>query len=157
MRSLCSPASAAGLTYSGVGALSLLGRLPLPQRGHTPLDGKTMSAEFIDNLTRWLISRQTLTLQDEKEDLTMDDDDSGDVIPDLAPAASVFPPTFQGLGAFHVSSPHTSQPLPEISMHERQWVGVNGRCNKVADTCYTFWVGGTMAVSSRHAVNPINL
>ena len=31
-----------------------------------------------------------------------------------------------------------------------QWAGFNGRCNKVADTCYSFWVGGTLAVRTLH-------
>ena len=36
-------------------------------------------------------------------------------------------------------------------MHEEHIVaetaaGFNGRCNKVADTCYAFWVGASLAV-----------
>lgn len=27
-----------------------------------------------------------------------------------------------------------------------QYVGFNGRCNKIADTCYCWWVGGTLSV-----------
>ena len=37
------------------------------------------------------------------------------------------------------------------SLHpEPSWdstVGFDGRCNKPADTCYSFWAGGTLAVS----------
>lgn len=25
-----------------------------------------------------------------------------------------------------------------------KWAGMNGRCNKVADTCYAFWVGASL-------------
>lgn len=41
--------------------------------------------------------------------------------------------------------------LPEalcgLSLDETSCVGFNGRCNKVADTCYCWWVGGTLSVS----------
>lgn len=41
------------------------------------------------------------------------------------------------------SSPETSRTEP-IDLN---WIGLNGRTNKVADTCYSFWVGGTLGVS----------
>lgn len=31
---------------------------------------------------------------------------------------------------------------------DMRWVGFDGRCNKPADTCYTFWVGGTLSVGN---------
>lgn len=31
--------------------------------------------------------------------------------------------------------------------HELQWAGFNGRPNKIADTCYSWWVCGSLAVS----------
>ena len=150
MRSPCSPAFAAGETYSGVGALSLLGRLP--RKWQSPTKGRTMSLEFVDNITRWLVARQTLTLQEAVDDLTMDDDDDyADPLPAPVPAPDFYRPTFHVIGAFPVSLAQTSQPLSEVSQYERQWVGVNGRCNKVADTCYSYWVGGTLGVSRWHA------
>lgn len=37
--------------------------------------------------------------------------------------------------------------LEELSLEENtRFAGFNGRCNKVADTCYTWWVGGTLSV-----------
>jgi geranylgeranyl transferase type-1 subunit beta len=27
-----------------------------------------------------------------------------------------------------------------------RWAGFSGRCNKIADTCYSWWVGGSLAV-----------
>ena len=87
-------------------------------------------------------------LQDDEDGLDVADDEPPD--PEPAPAP-VFPPTFHVLGGFSVSidaASHTNPPSVEISEYDRQWVGVNGRCNKVADTCYTFWVGGTLGVSS---------
>ena len=105
-----------------------------------------MSPEFVENMTRWLVARQTLMLQEDGEDLNVDAD-SADPLPAPVAANELFRPTFHLTGAFPVSFAHISQPLPEVSLYERQWVGVNGRCNKVADTCYSFWVGGTLGVS----------
>lgn len=102
-----------------------------------------MSEEFISDLTKWLVSRQTLMVQEEDE-LSMaataeDEHDSAKPI--------VFPPTFHVLGAFPVSLKPKQASSIEVPPHELQWAGFNGRCNKVADTCYAFWVGGTLGVS----------
>jgi geranylgeranyl transferase type-1 subunit beta len=41
------------------------------------------------------------------------------------------------------------QSLEALSMNDASCVGFNGRCNKVADTCYCWWVGGALSVSSQ--------
>lgn len=49
------------------------------------------------------------------------------------------------------ASPSQPQPTPApltILPSSLLWAGFNGRCNKVADTCYSFWVGGTLSVTS---------
>ena len=102
-----------------------------------------MSAEFVENVTKWLVSRQTTMLREEDE-LHMADEEP----PDATPPKFVPPPS-PAQGAFPASVadamlPHASM---EMSSHELQWAGFNGRCNKVADTCYAFWVGGTLGVS----------
>ncbi len=136
-----SPASVAGLTYAGVSALSLLGRLP--QKGTASTEAKTMSSEFIEDLTQWLVSRQTLMLQ-EDEVLSMVGEDPPEPIP------TIFPPKFHVMGAYPAKAEAVvplEYPSLEVSPEEMRWVGINGRCNKVADTCYTFWVGGSLGVS----------
>jgi len=48
------------------------------------------------------------------------------------------------------ASPSQPQPTPApptIPPSSLLWAGFNGRCNKVADTCYSFWVGGTLSVT----------
>lgn len=102
-----------------------------------------MSADFVENVTKWLVSRQTTMLREEDE-FHMADEEPPDVTP---PKFS--PPPIPVQGAFPVSAadamvPHASI---EMSLHDLQWAGFNGRCNKVADTCYAFWVGGTLGVS----------
>lgn len=39
------------------------------------------------------------------------------------------------------------------SHFELQWVGFNGRCNKIADTCYSWWVGASLAVRTPFPYN----
>jgi geranylgeranyl transferase type-1 subunit beta len=34
--------------------------------------------------------------------------------------------------------------LEGLSLHESPFVGFNGRCNKRVDTCYAFWVTGSL-------------
>jgi len=46
-----------------------------------------------------------------------------------------------------------SGPLSGLSLDETTCVGFNGRCNKVADTCYCWWVGGTLDVSRTYSVH----
>lgn len=37
--------------------------------------------------------------------------------------------------------------LGQMSLDDNmRFVGFNGRCNKIADTCYCWWVGGTLQV-----------
>ena len=142
MKKPYSSACAAGYTYNGVGALKLLGKLPRRSIGSNS-DGR-IGDDFVENVTRWLVSRQTLMLH-EIDEFTMADDKP----PALTP--KVFPPTFHVQGAFPVSVADASDPSAsvEASPHDLQWAGFNGRCNKVADTCYAFWVGGTLGVSTR--------
>lgn len=136
----CSCPCLAGLTYAGVSALALLGKLPRKAMAST--EERRISPNIIDDLTRWLVSRQTLMLQ-EDEEFNLAHEGLPDSTTQTVPAN------------FHVTSAHPagaeavgpSEPSSiEISKEEMRWVGINGRCNKVADTCYTFWVGGSLAV-----------
>ena len=36
--------------------------------------------------------------------------------------------------------------LDDLSLHGSPFVGFNGRCNKRVDTCYAFWVTGSLDV-----------
>ena len=58
-------------------------------------------------------------------------------------------PLFQVLGAsIDDRTPHASPPAPlQVDSGELLWVGFSGRCNKYADTCYSWWAGSTLHVS----------
>jgi geranylgeranyl transferase type-1 subunit beta len=46
----------------------------------------------------------------------------------------------------------TSEGKPDESClngSEIEWIGINGRPNKIADTCYSWWVAGSLAVLGR--------
>ena len=154
---------AAGFAYCGVGALSLLGKLPSTGR-FTEVVSKSNDAvdeEFVQEMLHWLVFRQTALMQepeDQSECLI-----SNELI--SPPASNGVPPSV----CFHVqdapfalSSGSKMKPLspsPEsvpnfppigslqISQEDLLFQGLNGRCNKVADTCYSFWAGGTLDVS----------
>jgi geranylgeranyl transferase type-1 subunit beta len=70
----------------------------------------------MSSVIRWLVSRQFAYIDPAADD---DDDD-------------------QDTSNFTFSSLSMSDPSP--------LVGFNGRCNKVADTCYCWWVSGALSV-----------
>jgi geranylgeranyl transferase type-1 subunit beta len=75
-------------------------------------------------LLRFLVSRQ-FAYQDPAADSTGDDEDDGN-----------FP---QPRILSRESAAAAGSPCAEF-------VGLNGRCNKVADTCYCWWVSGALAI-----------
>lgn len=90
----------------------------------------------------WLVSRQTTCLE-ENEYYNLED----------LPVASVSPyKPFHVLGAVPVlATDRHPDALAVPDLQELQWAGFNGRCNKIADTCYSWWVGGSLAVSRYQA------
>ena len=133
--SLCSSTNVAGWTYCGVGVMKLLGRLP--SWGDEEKDD-----DLTKNLLRWLVSRQTLYLKDD-EDLTVAEDE-----PEKA-VVEFLPPSFQVQGAHPVSAMDVANEVglfPDFAAEDLSCAGFNGRCNKVADTCYAFWVGASLEV-----------
>lgn len=139
----------AGYTYAGVSVLKLLGKLPR-HKTDSKSEG-SMSTEFVENVTKWLVSRQTL-MPHETYELPLADDEVPASTPDFSS------PTHHVQGALPVSIPdavvsHTSV---EMSRDDLQCAGFNGRCNKVADTCYAFWVGGTLGILNREHFQDFN-
>lgn len=136
----------AGFTFCGLGALSFLGRLPpsttskgsQPQPSASHLRGLSNPARTI----RWLVSRQTATITDDDDfDTHGDETDTAATCHDAH--TFVHPEQFDNNSAGKLS--YDGRPS---SHFELDWTGFNGRCNKIADTCYAFWVGGALAVCS---------
>lgn len=124
----------AGLTYCAIGALSFLRRtadITVPVNVLVP-----KTHEF-ETLLRWLVSRQTAELDVEETD---EDSLPGDKKTESAPQPEI--------AVEHKPVPERIQNLPPIipSEESRKWAGFNGRLNKIADTCYSFWVIGALDV-----------
>ncbi|KAK8202926.1 geranylgeranyl transferase-like protein type i beta subunit [Phyllosticta capitalensis] len=91
--------------------------------GHLP----TQTLADPELTVRWLVARQTSRIEE---------DDSFDV--EDAPIAP---------SMVKLQSLPSSEELEGLSSHpELPWAGFNGRCNKIADTCYAWWVGASLAM-----------
>lgn len=129
--------SHAGYAYCAVGALALLDR---PVEGGTS-DSATREQETsythytqrrllqegigdIPGFISCLVSRQFSYLEAQEKKAEEEDDED----PETA--------------NFQMAGLSLSDPAHEDSKH----IGYNGRCNKVADTCYTWWVLGSLSI-----------
>lgn len=161
-------AIAAGFTYCGVCTLSLLEKLPaIDDRKSTPGTAATSERDFIQDILHWLVYRQNTTLVEEEQpreipvqSVNGQLENSGahtEASENEHHANGPFPLNHHAEpppGAFVIQGASTdvnpllpspgTQNSDTLDLH---WVGFNGRTNKVADTCYAFWVGGTLGVS----------
>ena len=137
----CSSWTAAGWTYCALGAMSFLGkREDLIMKGGP--SNVWPSEESNRRLLSWLVSLQTSVIQE--EDVSAPDQMEGQPMPDTdtnceeraSEKATVLSPEDT------VSDVLGAEPLAE----DLSWAGMTGRCNKVADTCYAFWAGGSLMV-----------
>ncbi|KAL8989429.1 MAG: hypothetical protein Q9177_001688 [Variospora cf. flavescens] len=127
--------------------MSLLGKLPTPNKMLHKTGNAWPSSESIDRLLGWLVSRQTSILQEEG-----------------CPAVSATP---EPQSVIAVEGTHASSTEGEVdqgatredigiepSEDELRTAGFAGRCNKAADTCYAFWAGGSLLMlSSLHLID----
>ncbi|KAL2757221.1 hypothetical protein ACRALDRAFT_2099553 [Sodiomyces alcalophilus JCM 7366] len=114
----------AGYAYCAVGALYMLGRPFAKDAKHQNNDVLDRGIPHRDALIKFLVDRQFAFLETSQEGDEVESDDDDDSVNFALP-----------------------QSLEDLSLEENtQFVGFNGRCNKVADTCYCWWVGGTLSV-----------
>ena len=128
------------MTYCGIGALSFLNRLPDSLRDVAPKAQEMDKGDGISVLTgllslegtiRWLAEKQVGYFPNEDE---TEEDDEGKDTEDSMPS----PQQHERKAAEAINKPW---------LHETSFAGFNGRRNKKADTCYSFWVGASLAVS----------
>ncbi|KAF2441347.1 terpenoid cyclases/Protein prenyltransferase [Karstenula rhodostoma CBS 690.94] len=121
-----------GFTSCAISALYFLDRLPTKKP-----DGRQRGLRNLPMTLHWLASRQTLTLDEEDADDTYSDEtDSAATCHDSHSFMKLRNyPSMRGKLSFE------SQPPVHA---ELKWVGMNGRENKIGDTCYAYWhlVGG---------------
>ncbi|KAH8693595.1 putative geranylgeranyl transferase beta subunit [Talaromyces proteolyticus] len=127
----------AGHTYCGIGALSFLKRA-----GETEEDIGILSlqSDQFNSLLKWLVSRQTTELEEPEES-------------DEEEQPSSEPPDSSTGPILDISNGVSSLPdLVPPNAEALAWAGFSGRCNKLADTCYCFWVTGALDIVERIAL-----
>lgn len=103
-----------------------------------------ISSLFLENVVRFLVKLQTSGSEEE--------DVQEETVHPLSSSTSTFPVLGASVDPLQTSTPNLPEgPFPlsslsTISLEETKDAGFSGRCNKIADTCYSFWVGGTLAV-----------
>ncbi|PYI25400.1 geranylgeranyl transferase beta subunit [Aspergillus indologenus CBS 114.80] len=136
-----------GHTYCAMGALSFLSRT---ERNHPLPAVLSPDAVEFESLVRWLVSRQTAELGEIEEESDEDDTKS-----DTSEGQKPLP-----AAAIQVIDPETEvDELPALcpsTEESLRWAGFNGRCNKNADTCYSFWNLATLAMMDRLALVDAN-
>lgn len=131
----------AGLTYCALGTLSFLGCLR-PEDKFTSSVTVPGSAEY-ERLISWLVYRQTTFIeQEEAED---EEDGGGETAGSDKPVTETQDQSKAGLSLHDAIASLPS--LEAVSPSTSLCAGFNGRPNKIADTCYCFWVTGSLAVS----------
>lgn len=125
----------AGLSYCAIGALSFLDQI---SPGIRKVNIFTPHTTEFESLVQWLVLRQTTTWNTE-EDAEEEEshENTHDEVHQLQRdvAALSFDDRISSL-------PDLLPPGADLL----KYAGFNGRENKVADTCYCFWVSGTLAV-----------
>lgn len=97
-------------------------------------------------LLRWLILRQTAELNSVEQNDDSDDDNEEET---EKYQNSVIQDSGQVANMKDINDRIAELPdLIPVTEDEYRWAGFNGRQNKPADTCYCFWVNGTIAVRS---------
>lgn len=125
------------MTYCAIASLSYLGRFDLAS-GSIRAPSEIGNVD-LDSLIRWLASRQTNILGDEYES---DPEDEGEGKTVTNSFSHIIPPDPKE----RESGDRLPPPDLDIKLEDCRIAGMNGRMNKVADTCYCFWVGGTLEV-----------
>ena len=118
----------AGFTSCAISALYLVDRLPAQKS-----DGRVRGLRHLPQTLHWLASRQTLTLDEQDAANTYNDEtDSSATCHDSHSFMKLRDyPSERGKQSFENRPPDH----PEL-----RWVGLNGRENKIGDTCYAYWV-----------------
>ncbi|KAF2015982.1 geranylgeranyl transferas-like protein type i beta subunit [Aaosphaeria arxii CBS 175.79] len=127
----------AGFASCAINALYLVDRLPLA--AHQTPDNKIRGLTNLPQTLHWLAARQTLTIDEEDAfDTRGDETDSAATCHDAH--------SFVKLKSYPSATGEQAVRTQPTSHFELQWIGVNGRCNKIGDTCYAYWVGAPLKV-----------
>lgn len=135
LRTTCDHFESAGLTYCAVATLKFITGIEQGQLSPSP--ESLLESSELESLIYWLLQRQTTYIEDQ-------DDYSSEEEPLSQDGIGAEKKDTSGVGAGSggmVDRLHHTAPFPPTS-----FVGLNGRVNKIADTCYCWWNIGTLAV-----------
>lgn len=122
----------AGFTCCAIAALAFLNRLPLLPSQEP--DGIIRGITNISRTLGWLVSRQTVTLEED-----IDDGTDGLTYQTSESDTCRHAPKFDKMDLHSTLPVNRSEPASPHARSDLIWVGMNGRCNKAADTCYAYW------------------
>ncbi|PGH04421.1 hypothetical protein AJ79_07077 [Helicocarpus griseus UAMH5409] len=144
--------SHAGLTYCALASLSFVGCIQ--DTNTSPGLVAVPKQIHFEELTRWLAWRQTTELDEPEEDEGKTGDGNHPETQIVSKPDQPEDPRSTRSVDEKISS------LPDISTTSQRpsedfrWAGFNGRLNKIADTCYSFWVTGTLGILDQlHVIN----
>ena len=127
-----------GYTFCAIAALYFIDRLPAgiyPSVSELGRHDRLTGLSNLDLTIHWLLSRQTTTIEEEEDEI-------------IGVSTGEIPAPLPGL-SLHSNGPAETEANSEprgIQPSDIHWVGFNGRCNKIADTCYSWWVAGSLDV-----------
>jgi geranylgeranyl transferase type-1 subunit beta len=132
-----------GLNYCAVGALSFLSKSSTREHGSTKVGmlQETYGKEIdLEACIKWMLLRQTTYIEDDQDEDSEDDEQTH--------TKHTFSPQTK---TTHDRSSSTAPP-------ELLNAGFNGRTNKIADTCYSFWNLGALAIlGKQHLIDQYHL
>ena len=100
-----------------------------------------LGSSFLEDVIHFLVKLQTSSSQEEEEPVHA----SNTPTPVFHVQGASFDPP-QDVAPSSPEESLSTSPLPSTSLEQIKDAGFSGRCSKIADTCYSFWVGGTLAV-----------
>lgn len=117
---------------------------------------------FGSHTTKWLLSRLTTDIEDDEVEDDFNTDPTGDESECRQSPAIAQESSFQKLSSKPLSETVQSHSLAseednlltEVDFSRIQWIGFNGRSNKLADTCYVFWASASLAVRFVICISP---
>jgi geranylgeranyl transferase type-1 subunit beta len=139
--------------FCGLSILSLLDRLPdagvLQQGQQSQVDSVVVSQKFLRDTIEWLSARQTIEPAEtsDDEDEQEGDTEGGENVREQG-VGTINVATIHHLNVLGPASDCLDQDPLNLTEEDLEFAGFNGRCNKIGDTCYSFWVVGALNVLS---------
>ncbi|CZS94562.1 related to geranylgeranyltransferase beta subunit [Rhynchosporium agropyri] len=129
----------AGYTYCAIAALSFIDRLPITSSQSSSNWGQDSEPGLTNRSATigWLVSRQVEYTDDDEED---DEDEDKEAQKSTIKLAGVY-----------------KDDPPVMTPDDGEFIGLNGRCNKPVDTCYSFWVAASLSLLGQNETRLLNI